>query len=1063
VLILGAPASATASGSVTQYLGSLGSSTVDPGFAAATATYTKEFIDFDADGFDGLAPHAFTPIPSTHYSAQGVTLLGLDARSVDGQPWAHSPPIGAWQTGFSSPPGPYSFVFAEPVASFGMFANDVEAPVTVTVHLGSGTESFTLPFQGGADITRFHGFVAATNEITQIDFSSADYHIIDDVQFGRTSAGSLQITAVTEDADSVPRYGRFEASIGLSESFSNPFDPDEIAVDARFQSPSGRIQVMPAFWYEPFTASGTAWENYASDGAPGWRVRFAPEEVGTYTYSVTARAGGTSAPPISGSFQSTPSPDRGFVGIDSRNSHFLRYENGDPYIPLGHNLAFEDANPNLNGVGYYNSVLDSFAHAGENWTRIWMTDFNRSALEWGEGHYSGLYHGPGVYSLASAWRMDQILERAEHDGIYVQLVLSDFGQFSNRGGDRWGVRCAQSDPPPCLPGDDGYDPGNAFSDANGGPVPLAHPELAFSDSDARDLMKKRLRYVVARWGSFRSVLAWELMNELQFVGSDAANPYTSSQVRSDLVNWHSDLAGYLKATDPFSHLVTTSSAIQDSDGSLTELNAIWALPSVDLVQIHWYQPQTNDTTRDLSAWIDQLEARYGKPVIVGELGLPGPNPEINFDPTTFPGGTADREHLEEGTYLHNAMWSTAMSRSASMYWWWGNYIASDATRHRTSGFPLNERLVPPLGRFMQAEDWAPLTLAPAPLSVSGPIKAVGSSGGDHAYIWVRDEQNEYGTGARPGDLVPRTITSAALSLPMNPGTYRVRVYDTWGSAGVTHAFTTSSSGGTVTVAVPAFTRDVAVKIDPVLGSPLGDSDRDGIDDGIDTGTGTFDDGHGTYGSLALPVPSGLTVLVEDVSPNGVRLRVSGSGTNEATFATCGYPGSLQLGAGSVLDVTCGSVLVHVTQGNARYVLPQQETTVTMAQGATAKFDRNATGTPTIQNQGGGTVSVTTAGVTTTVQPGTTSNVLTPNGLCALTRQYVQSAGKYQGAKPGQRNAPDALVTNACRTLGDITPTTKLATKKSLIAQYKGAIDSLVSGGWLTTVQATRLKALADTL
>ena len=66
VLLLGAPASATASGSVTQYLGSLGSGTVDPGFAASTSTHTKEFIDFDGDGFDGLAPHTYTPIPPAH-------------------------------------------------------------------------------------------------------------------------------------------------------------------------------------------------------------------------------------------------------------------------------------------------------------------------------------------------------------------------------------------------------------------------------------------------------------------------------------------------------------------------------------------------------------------------------------------------------------------------------------------------------------------------------------------------------------------------------------------------------------------------------------------------------------------------------------------------------------------------------------------------------------------------------------------------------------------------------------------------------------------------------------
>src|SRR5262245_49470013 len=108
---------------ITQFAGVLGSSAVDPSFAAATATHAKHLIDFDEDGFV-LSPHSFTPIQPDHYSALGVTLLNLDARSVGELLWAHSPPIGAWHTGFSATINdPYSFVFASPVASFGLFAN----------------------------------------------------------------------------------------------------------------------------------------------------------------------------------------------------------------------------------------------------------------------------------------------------------------------------------------------------------------------------------------------------------------------------------------------------------------------------------------------------------------------------------------------------------------------------------------------------------------------------------------------------------------------------------------------------------------------------------------------------------------------------------------------------------------------------------------------------------------------------------------------------------------------------------------------------------------------------
>ncbi|HSF62397.1 MAG TPA: DUF5060 domain-containing protein, partial [Gaiellaceae bacterium] len=208
-------------------------------------------------------------------------------------------------------------------------------------------------------------------------------------------APPLEITGIVEDADSVARYERFEASMGLSQTFVNPFDPDEIAVDVRFTSPTGRVQVVPAFWYEPFTVAGSPdWEQYQSAGTAGWRVRFAPDEVGTYSYSVSAAAGSQVAAAVSGSFQAVASTTAGFVRPDDGNSRYLRFDNGDPYLPVGHNVAFEEGGPPLNGVGYYTNLFGSLGRAGENWTRVWMTDFNRSALEWGEGHYSGFYHGP---------------------------------------------------------------------------------------------------------------------------------------------------------------------------------------------------------------------------------------------------------------------------------------------------------------------------------------------------------------------------------------------------------------------------------------------------------------------------------------------------------------------------------------------------------------------------------------------------------------------------------------------------------------------------------------------
>jgi hypothetical protein len=84
-------------------------------------------------------------------------------------------------------------------------------------------------------------------------------------------------------------------------------------------------------------------------------------------------------------------------------------------------------------------------------------------------------------------------------------------------------------------------------------------------------------------------------------------------------------------------------------------------------------------------------------------------------------------------------------------------------------------------------------------------------------------------------------------------------------------------------------------------------------------------------------------------------------------------------------------------------------------------------------------------------------------VCDTTRAYVQGSPKYQASKPQQRASADAQVASACSVVAKITRTTKPAQKKDLVASFKTKIDGLRSGGWLTTAQATTLKAMADTL
>src|SRR5262245_56766925 len=59
----------------------------------------------------------------------------------------------------------------------------------------------------------------------------------------------------TPSAVAVPVYQRTEFIVRVSGGaapYANPFDPDEVAVDATVTGPGGRTLRVPAFWYAPY-------------------------------------------------------------------------------------------------------------------------------------------------------------------------------------------------------------------------------------------------------------------------------------------------------------------------------------------------------------------------------------------------------------------------------------------------------------------------------------------------------------------------------------------------------------------------------------------------------------------------------------------------------------------------------------------------------------------------------------------------------------------------------------------------------------------------------------------
>lgn len=431
---------------------------------------------------------------------------------------------------------------------------------------------------------------------------------------------AVTINGLTFSKASYERFEKAEATFSLGATYSNPYDSSIVQVDAEVTAPNGVISFVPCFYYVPCTytaATATYWNAAENTGNAKWMLRYCPKLTGTYSVRIRVLDGATS---WSGSvsFTSTTSTRKGFVRIDATNNQFMRFDNGTPYYPVGTNLCWNDGRL----VSFYKEYFDNLDANGVTWTRYWLTDFARQALEWRSGHWSGFYNGLGRYSQQAAGVLDSVINLCEAKDVYLQLVLQQHGQFSNSTNPEW--------------------VDNPHNNTLGGPC--ANPADFFTNATSRGYTKKMYRYVVARWGYSTNVMSWELFNEVEF----------SEGTDTGIDSWHDEMSRYLKYQDPNDHLVNTSSGGDNSTLPLFDNNS-----AMDQMQWHTYSGGINKVLREES---ETFIPAFTKPVMCGEFGLT----------TTYPAGGAHPDNWAD--HVRKSMWTQMMSEAPAMFWYWDTYL-----------------------------------------------------------------------------------------------------------------------------------------------------------------------------------------------------------------------------------------------------------------------------------------------------------------------------------------------------------------------------------------------------
>ncbi len=463
--------------------------------------------------------------------------------------------------------------------------------------------------------------------------------------FVSASCGFAQISEVRQ-LDSHPmQYQKAEWGILLTGVFVNPYLQQELTLDMLIKAPSGKKLILPCYY-----------ESGESAKTSSWKARFTPQENGLYRYQfrltqrgkpvMNSPGGSFHAALVPGSTVSarstvsagaagaqtmntigTNTSGNGFLHYKKGSDWVLQFDNGVLFRGIGENLAWESRqnddskyfkalheNPKYN----YEFMLPSLAAHGGNFFRTWICSWNLP-VDWNKGFNSTRYQSSEEYFNPSAIKkMDRLVALSDSLGVNMMLTL---------GMGAWEVR----------------DGGFSSTAAD-----------FFVNPKSRERYKNRLRYFIARWGYSASIAAWELFNEvdnIQFENKESPIPAAS------IVAWHDEMSTYLKATDPYQHLVTTSISHRDLKG-LDELK------NIDFNQKHIYK-----NTVSIPEAINTYEQRFKKPYVIGEAGFEW-DWSKNFD--DFSAGM--------DSDFKRGLWYGLFSPTAilPMSWWW-EYFDSRGT------------------------------------------------------------------------------------------------------------------------------------------------------------------------------------------------------------------------------------------------------------------------------------------------------------------------------------------------------------------------------------------------
>ena len=564
-----------------------------------------------------------------------------------------------------------------------------------------------------------------------------------------------------QSAQRVPMYEKLELTFDPGRTYSNPFDPEVVDVQGHFRAPSGAQMDVPGFFYQAYERSQTeeGYEKLIPVGKPAWKVRFSPTEQGEWRFYVSVRDAEGELRSAEQRVTATAALDpRGLVRTSSRDPMYFEFDSGELFWVNGINMRDGgDHAERQKGTYAFDYFFPRFKEEGLNFVRTWMAAW-WAGIEWDEEYHSR-YDGVGRYSTYNAWRLDYMFDLAAENDLFIELTFNSHGQLRR---DKYDAEWRY----------------NPYASRNGGYLPS--PAAFFTSEQAKADVKKRYRYIVARWGYSQHLMSYDMWNEIDL--SEAPNI-------PQIAKWHEEMAQYLRDIDPWDHLVVTHICLYG-----TNADPIWELPQIAYIQADAYWPDgrpQNNWYRGLNGFYDGKARFRDKPMIFIEYG-----PQTATLPQPY--------EVWQRDYRVVGWIGNMMPLAGPPVWWY---------HEEWDSFKLYN-LQKAIMRFNEGFDPRGLEMRRIAAQTSAPeqLFAQAKSGDGLTMFYVYNWSN-IATYPEPS-AVPEAlkVTGATVTLSEVPaGRYRVQWWDAYAGE-VLGEDEIAVEGSSAQIQLPAFAQDIAAKL-----------------------------------------------------------------------------------------------------------------------------------------------------------------------------------------------------------------------------------------------------------